>query len=51
MDGFGMEFLILSNDMLHFMTEKTGKIYLDFQVNAEGNVYFTLFSMDFWQHF
>lgn len=37
-------FLILSNDMLHFMTEKTGKIYLDFQVNAEGNVYFTLFS-------
>lgn len=40
-------FLILSNDMLHFMTEKTGKIYLDFQVNAEGNVYFTLFSIGF----
>ena len=40
-------FLILSNDMLHFMTEKTGKIYLEFQVNAEGNVYFTLFSIGF----
>lgn len=24
-------FLILSNDMLHFMTEKTGKIYLSFR--------------------
>jgi len=40
-------FLILSNDMLHFMTEKTGKIYLDFQVNVEGNVYFALISIGF----
>ena len=40
-------FLMLANDMLHFLTEKTGKIYLDFQVDDPAHSYFVLVSVGF----